>query len=673
MSEYFNICGEDSTYEPPSCEGITFDGVENVTINQGLGIDLTDGVTAYDKDGNEIPYEVSPEEINKCEVGEHFVKYKAYGEDTNLVPSTCGEDMVHQAEFCKRIRPKTVTRTVTIEQADPPTISGMTKATIAVDTDFDPMSGVSAVDDNGNAVAVTYSGKMDEDAEGNPVTFETEYAQNAKKMEVSFEPIQDLSNGQPSPDNIAPISGWDIVGVYNNVKRYGVKWNGVDNVCTERLFDASGITLDTTDFCHKGTLNEDYNNPFDNIYPWSEMKQCNVDLRLYRNGNSLKDSIVAWYGDDNFVTKGTDEIFVGRYRPEFWYTRYADEQGNIIWVVAESEIVSYTHAKEAVDGIGFAVDDGNGGVTCGDGQPMTNIAVNQIQARARTSGIELQNIYSLDAQIALYLVEYANTNIQRALGDGCSSQYRQNANDIVSAVNGNTVTIPLGAQSFCVKGATIDFGASSGAVVLANRREVQSYEISGSDLIITLDEPLPSTAVGLYASFHGMTNADCIGNWSGYLGVNGKNNAMYRGAVMYTNRWQYILGIYRQSGTNRIWLSDEDDAMDYTALNVNVHRDTGRALPILSAGTWLTVGKLNFMEGVNAFAPVREAGGNSVSPIGDQQYVPSSAVGNTVLLFGGRADHGWSCGVFYGYWNNSSGYSYWGSSARPLLTSHSNS
>lgn len=489
-----------------------------------------------------------------------------------------------------------------------------------------------------------------------------------KSLKVTLEPIQDLSNGQPSPDNIVPIKGWDTVNVYNNVKRYGVKWNGVDNVCTERLFDASSITLDTTNFCNHGTVNENYNNPFDDIYPWSEMKQCNVDLTKYRSGNySLKECITAWYGDSNFVTEGTNEIFVGRYRPEFWHTRYADEDGNIYWVVAESEINGYVHAKEAIDGIGFAVDDGNNGVTCGDGQPMTNIAVNQIQARARTSGIELQNIYSLDAQIVLYLVEYGNMNAQRALGDGVSNLYRQNANDIISAVSGNTITIPRGGEAMFVKGATMDVGASSGAVILANRREVQSYVTNGDNLIITLDKPLDASAVGLYVSIHGSTNADLISDRSGYIGTGGKANVNYRGAILYANRYNYILGIYRQNGTNHIWLCDEDECVNYNALNTSVHHDSGRALPTLASASWLTVGKLNFMQGVSAFAPIREAGGNSVSPVGDQQYVPLPTAGNTILLFGGRANPGWVCGAFFGSWDGSSGYSYWFSSACPLL------
>ena len=653
------------------CTNLHFDGLTDETINQGADFDALEGVKAYDADGNEIDFSVEPEEFDSCAVGEQTLVYKAMGKDNRLIPSMCIQKDSSGANLplgCTLTLLKE-NRKITVLQADPPRFT-MNDVTIPKNTTLDVLDGVSAVDDNGNPITdIDYSGYLDKQASGDIVSIsDGDNKYPVKSLKVTLEPIQDLSNGQPSPDNIVPIKGWDTVNVYNNVKRYGVKWNGVDNVCTERLFDASSITLDTTNFCNHGTVNENYNNPFDDIYPWSEMKQCNVDLTKYRSGNySLKECITAWYGDSNFVTEGTNEIFVGRYRPEFWHTRYADEDGNIYWVVAESEINGYVHAKEAIDGIGFAVDDGNNGVTCGDGQPMTNIAVNQIQARARTSGIELQNIYSLDAQIVLYLVEYGNMNAQRALGDGVSNLYRQNANDIISAVSGNTITIPRGGEAMFVKGATMDVGASSGAVILANRREVQSYVTNGDNLIITLDKPLDASAVGLYVSIHGSTNADLISDRSGYIGTDGKANVNYRGAILYANRYNYILGIYRQNGTNHIWLCDEDECVNYNALDTSVHHDSGRALPTLASASWLTVGKLNFMQGVSAFAPIREAGGNSVSPVGDQQYVPLPTAGNTILLFGGRADHGWACGAFYGFWRNSSSTSYWDSSACPLL------
>lgn len=107
-----------------------FNGLTNVSINQGTDFDLTEGVTAFDKDGNEIPFTVSPQEVDKCEVGEQTFTYTAEGiEDT---------------------------RTITVTQIDNPTVSGLDTLVVEVNEEFDPLDGVSAVDGNGNEVEVTY-------------------------------------------------------------------------------------------------------------------------------------------------------------------------------------------------------------------------------------------------------------------------------------------------------------------------------------------------------------------------------------------------------------------------------------------------------------------------------------------------------------------------------------
>lgn len=107
-------------------------GANDVTINQGVGIDLTEGVTAT-VDGNPIEFTVNPTELDACDVGEHTVTYTA----TSGVKTT------------------TVERIVTIEQVADPTISGLTELTVEVNEEFDPLDGVSAVDGNGNEVEVT--------------------------------------------------------------------------------------------------------------------------------------------------------------------------------------------------------------------------------------------------------------------------------------------------------------------------------------------------------------------------------------------------------------------------------------------------------------------------------------------------------------------------------------
>ena len=458
-------------------------------------------------------------------------------------------------------------------------------------------------------------------------------------------------------------------------KIFGAKWDRLTNLLT-RTRDAAGITTNTANFCHKGTINANYSNPFDSIYPWSEMQVCNVDLTKYRTGNnSLGDCIVAVYGDPDFTYYGSHDLFVGRYRPEFWYRSSEDTDGNVEFLVSQSERVGYRHAPEAVDGISFAVDDGASGVTSGAGVPLTGIAMSTIHARAKASGFALQDIYTIDEQIVLYLVEYANMNAQQAIGDGCSNCYRQNADDVVASVaesDGDTVvTMASGAGLVptLFVGCQIASGASSGSTT--HKGIVKTIDIASNSFTV---EGVLGIAAGEIVSIHGFASCEfpylgeSLGNASGYLGTNSKANAFYRGALLYANRYSYVLGIYRQQNTNHLWLCPENlDPNDYDALNVNLHEDTGVALPDVS-GAWLTVGgNAQRIPGVYGYMAAGTSSGSSSSPVGDQQYVPAIGTGNTILLFGGAADVGWSCGPFYGSWSIGSGDSWWSGAGLPIL------
>lgn len=458
---------------------------------------------------------------------------------------------------------------------------------------------------------------------------------------------------------------------------FGAKWDRLTNRLT-RLLGAKDITTDTTNFCHKGTINANYNNPFDEIYPWSEMYQCDVDLTKYRSGNyTLKECITAVYGDPDFTYIGSSTNFVGRYRPEFWYKSEEDEDGNVYYYVSQIERAGYKHAEEAIDGISFAIDNGANGVTAGAGIPLANIAVSQIHARAKASGFTLQDINDIDALDILYLVEYANWNSQQELGDGCASCYRENDADAISNVvvgNGKTTfdITDSAMSSYMQVGAQFDIGATSGAVTY--RGLLKTYTVNGSTYTVTLDRELAVTN-GMIASIHGFSacefdlTGESIGNASGYLGANGKANAWYRGGILYANRYQYVLGIYRQQNTNHLWICpDGVDPDDYDALNTSVHQDTGIALPDLARGAWVTVGgNAQRIPGLAAFMATGESSGNSSSPVGDQQYVPLITTGNTILLFGCGASVGWYCGVLGGRWDYGAGSSSWFAAGRPIL------
>lgn len=489
----------------------------------------------------------------------------------------------------------------------------------------------------------------------------------------------------------------DVECVQADNELYGARWDRTTNMM-ERLYSASDITTDTTNFAHHGTFNTDLDNPFDAIYPWSDMVVCNVDLEAYRRRTgteSLKNFIVATYGDPDFTYEGTKDLFVGRYRPEFWFNSFEDSLGRVTYLVSPTERTGYKHSPECIDGISFAVDAGTNAsgqavVTAGSGIPLSNIAVSQIHARAKNSGFTIQNIDSIDAIITLYVVEYANMNIQQAIGDGCSNEYRENADDRieeVQVVEGKSAFVVRGALApFMWLGTQLDFGTTTGATtykgVVANLAFEATSPDSWSAVHVILDRELPLDN-GMHVSVHGFDACEfpitkkSVGNGSGYINThpdksynpNGKTNAWYRGAVLYANRYSYMLGIYKEQNTNHIWVCpDGVDPDDYDALNTSVHLDTGVALPAVDAGKWLTMGSTaQRVPTLEAFMVTGESSGSSVSPIGDQQYVLVPSTSNTILFFGGNASTGWICGAFCGSWNNTSGRSWWSYSALPLL------
>ena len=471
----------------------------------------------------------------------------------------------------------------------------------------------------------------------------------------------------------------DVAGIKNNtiLGLYGARWDRLTNQLT-RLAMAEGITADTTNFGHFGSINANYSNPFDSIYPWSEMVVCDVDLDKYRTGTySLKECITAVYGDPDFTYEPSQTNFVGRYRPEFWGYSSEDADGNVSYYVSQIERPGFKHYEEAIDGISFCVDVGGNHVSSGAGVPLTNVACSTIHARAKTDGFTLQDIDSVDAQTLLYLVEYANWNSQQAIGDGCSSCYRQNAADVIANVataDGKTsFTVEDSALSSLIyAGSQLSFGAEVGATTY--KANVAAFTVSGSVYSITLDREV-AISNGMIMSVQGFATCEfpllgeSLGNASGYLGTAQKANAWYRGCVMYANRYQYILGIYRQTGTNHLWVCpDSVNPNDYDELNTSVHEDTGVALPILETAAWETVGgNAQVIPGLNTYMATGVTSGSSTTPVGDQQYVPLPSADNTVLFVGCLADSGWICGVLGGAWHRSAGYSNWSFAARPLL------
>lgn len=459
--------------------------------------------------------------------------------------------------------------------------------------------------------------------------------------------------------------------------QYAARWNKSTHQM-ERTGLALGITSDVANFAHRGSVNANYSNPFDSIYPWSEMKLCNVDLDEYmalQPGDSLIDCVTAWDGEPGFSY--SDPSGVWRYTPEF-YGRSYEADGWRYFDVSETEAEKgYVHYPESIKGRwhGRSVT-----LTIGatektvflplTGMPDKLISQVTLHERANEYGGTLDNIWTVDADILLCIVEFADMNIQNAIGAGCDSMYRQSSDKFTAAASdSNTVRVAKSAgAAFCIPGAIFDIGTANGGTQIGSF-QILSVEEDGTDLVITLDDTVTVTTANFW-SVHGICNAanEEIGSMSGYIGTNGKCNAYYRGAVIYGNLWFYVLGAYRQTSTQHIWMAhDQDEADLYDALDTSVHFDTGLRLSETN-GYIATLGMLDDPGILSAPPFCTGIGGNSTNPVGDYFYTNANA-GNTVLRVGGNASSGAYAGPFCGYWYHAASNSNWSYAARPVLKS----
>lgn len=462
-------------------------------------------------------------------------------------------------------------------------------------------------------------------------------------------------------------------------KHYTARWDKV-NAAMVRLNDAKDIPTNITNFAHRGSVNANYNNPFDNIYPWSGIKLCNISIDLYRNlshGESITKCVTAWEGDANFSYNDANGVW--RYRPEFWGKSWEDDtyryfdvaDKNVYdssYVYYPETIVGRWHGRKSTLTIGGA--DKNCLVPS-VGMPAKRITMTTLHAYAKNYGATIDSIFSIDADVLLCIVEFATMNTQSAIGNGVSTLYRQSSDLIQEDATNSAVVKVLAsaASAYCIPGAIFDIGTSNGGADVGSFIVVSVAQNAADAkyLDITLNESVTVTANN-YWSVHGLANAadEEIGSKSGYIGTNGKCNSYYRGFVLFGNMYLYTLGAYENHEDQHVWIANSDEEADnYDALNTSVHYDTGLVLssPI---GYTKKLGMPSRSDLLSIPVFCTEIGGDSSNPVGDYLY-NGVFTRDTVLVRGGASNSDSRNGALYGFWNAPASYAYQYYAARPRL------
>ena len=485
-------------------------------------------------------------------------------------------------------------------------------------------------------------------------------------------------------NNVSSKTTWSSARIMSVIeqsgaaKKYGILWDKVNAKCT-RIWDASDITTDTTNFGHFGSVNPNYDNPFDSIYPWSERRVCNYDMRVLKtivaDGYDVLDAVTAWEGEDAFSYDPAEGLGVGVYTPEFWYTAYDTAEGRVFGV-SGAPIDGWYYSEPIIAGRWLGVVEQLDGVSvlgCRVGIPTSNVPVGTLHTYAENASMTIDDVYSWDAETVLQIVEYANLNTQAATGNGVSNLYRQNATDLImeDATDSTVVKVVAANATYAIPGAIIDIGISSGGSQVARRYVVSAAadEANETLLCITLNEPVTVTTSN-YWSIHGLINVadEEIGSMSGYIGTNGKCNTYYRGKVSFGNKFIYVLGAWQEGLTNHIWITKSRyDAETIISLDTSSCVDTGLILPWGDGDTAIGgyINELGLVDGLAAAPFCIALDGSNANPVGGYCYIPAKSTTNHVLFAGGNATNGSNDGRFYANWNNVRGSSNWNLSASP--------
>lgn len=462
------------------------------------------------------------------------------------------------------------------------------------------------------------------------------------------------------------------------VKKYIVRWDKKTAKCT-RLGDAAEITTDTSHFAHKGTVDPQYSNPFDNIYPWSHRKLCKVDRAKYKAifaaGGDIMEAITMWEDEPGFAlgssVPGMDMV----YTPTFWRSCWEDET-YVYAGVADGEVQGWEKRPATVGGRYLASLDETGAMTSRAGDiPRTNVAINTMHADAKKDNMTLDDIFTWCDDTILLVVEYATMNTQQAVGDGVSSLYRadENGHPLQAAAASNSVILPTAYKALAIPGAILSISTVRDQATVGKRKVASVKDhTDAAYCVITFEGDPVDVTTAQYWAIHGLANLPDkeIGSKSGFIGTAGKANAYYRGRVSAGNMYHYVLGAYRQQNTSHIWVAkNRKDANDADALDTAKHVDTGCELPTGADGA-AAEGYINSLHIVPGYplAPFCAAtGGNSTDPVGDYIWTPAKSNGNTILFAGAIACDGARVGRFCANWGNAASYSWWYNAVLPFL------
>lgn len=444
-------------------------------------------------------------------------------------------------------------------------------------------------------------------------------------------------------------------------KNYGIKRLITDNTIASwtRIGDAEGLKANAT------KNGSEVANDFDNCYPWSDIRRCNVD--------PVTGQVLAYYGETGYKADGSNgEVMVKI--PEFWWKRerVPDEFGNVYEYIyiADYARAGYKKSEEffvgayllsTTDEEGTIVAHSKSGVI-----PRYSTTLANFRSYAKNTGDDFCLLdYHYFLLQMLYLVEYANFNSQSMLGNGLVA-YSGNGGKALIAENSTNRIIIASVNSDLWVGKTVCIGATDAwNSSVAADREITSIEdyndgqITGK--VIHFDGDPVDIALGnvIWGSAQKTGENDVLGNKSGCLNNNQYHPVSYRGIEdIFGHLFQHVDGINIKDFQAYICKNPSEYANDkFDAPYEKLGYINSETVDSFSK-------KLGLDEKHPEIALPIEVGASSSTGTTDYYW---GATGNKIAYVGGNfSNNGAKAGFFYWGCNTASSYSYWSCGARLL-------
>ena len=457
----------------------------------------------------------------------------------------------------------------------------------------------------------------------------------------------------------------DLENALQNAKLYSGKTYGIKRLITDntlptwtRIADAEGLTANAT---KNGTK---VANDFDNLYPWSHIRKCNVD--------AATGQVLAYYGETGFQADGSNgEVMVKI--PEFWWKRerLPDEFGNVYEYIyiADYARAGYKKSEEFFVGAYIISTETNEEDTIiahsrSGAIPKYNTTKANFRnyAKALGEGWQLMDYHYFLLQM-LYLVEYAHYNSQSMLGNGIVGFHSAKA--LIAENNVNRIIVSSVGTGLWV-GKTICIGATDAwNSSVAADREITSIEDYNDGQVtgkaIHFDGEPVNIAVNnvIWGSAQKTGENDSLGNASGCLINDSYHSVNYRGIEnIFGHMWQHIDGLNIKDYIAYICkdpASYENDKFDAPYEKIGyVNAET----------TDSYIKKLGLDEKHPEVALPTEIGASSSTGACDNYWC---AEGNRIAYVGGNFHYTWSkAGFFAWHCYNTSSNTLWYCGARLL-------